>query len=96
MNPPRVMEEKNDIIFIQLTPSAFQEALDKASACGALRAMQLCGVPVRDMLSRAELSKKFGKGKVDRWIEAGKLTAHRASATSRPKYRIEEVLTMFN
>lgn len=90
------MEEKNDYVVIQLTPAALQTALDKASACGALRAMQLCGVPVKDMLSRTELSRKFGRGKVDRWIEAGMLTAHRASDTSRPKYKLAEVLTLFN
>lgn len=89
------MEEKNDIVFIQLTPAALQAALDKASACGALRAMQLCGVPVRDMLSRAELSKKFGKGKVDRLIEQGKLTAHQI-AGGRGKYKLDEVLTLIN
>ena len=96
MNPPRVMEEKNDIVFIQLTPAALQAALDKASACGALRAMQLCGVPVHDMLSRAELSKRFGRGKVDRWIEEGVLNAYRESETSRPKYKLAEVLTLYN
>lgn len=89
------MEEKNDIVFIQLTPAMLQTALDKASACGALRAMQLCGVPVRDMLSRAELSKKFGKGKVDRLIEQGKLTAHQIDG-GRGKYKLDEVLTLIN
>ena len=89
------MEEKNQIIFIQLTPAAFQEALDKASVCGAVRAMQLCGVPVRDMLSRAELSKRFGKGKIDRLHREGKLTPHQIDG-GRPKYKLNEVLTLIN
>lgn len=90
------MAEKNEIVFIQLTPAAYQSALEKASALGAMRAMQLCGVPVRDMLSRAELSKKFGRGKVDRLISEGKLTPHRMDENARPKYKLSEVLTLFN
>lgn len=90
------MDKKNEIVVIQLTPSALQEALDKASALGAMRAMKLCGVPVRDMLSRVELSKKFGRGKVDRWIKAGVLTPHRDGESSRSKYKLSEVLTLFN
>ena len=89
------MKEKNEIVFIHLTPDAYQSALEKASTLGAMRAMQLCGVPVRDMLSRAELSKKFGRGKVDRMIEAGKLTPHRMDG-GRSKYKLSEVLTLFN
>lgn len=90
------MAEKNDIIFIQLTPAAYQQALEKASVLGAMRAMQLCGVPVRDMLSRAELSKKFGRGKVDRMIGEGRLKAYRADEKARPKYKLSEVVTLFN
>ena len=89
------MAKENEIIFIKLSPTAYQEALEKASALGAMRALQLCGVPVRDMLSRADLSKKFGRGKVDRMIEAGKLTPHRMDG-GRNKYKLSEVLTLFN
>ena len=90
------MTEKTEIIYIQLTPNAYQEALERASMLGAMRAMQYCGVPVRDMLSRAELSKKFGRGKVDRLIRQGKLTPHRVDESSRIKYKLSEVLTLFN
>ena len=90
------MAEKNEIIFIQLTPDAYRSALEKASTLGAMRAMQLCGVPVRDMLTRAELSEKFGRGKVNRLIKDGKLTPHRMSESSRAKYKLSEVLTLFN
>lgn len=86
------MNEKNDLVFIQLTPLAYQTALEKASTLGAMRAMQLCGVPVRDMLTRAELSRKFGRGKVDRMIKDGKLTPHRMDG-GRTKYKLSEVLT---
>lgn len=86
------MKEKTEIIYITLTPNRFQEMLDHASSLGAMRAMQLCGVPFRDMLSRAELSKKFGRGKVDRMIKEGKLTPHRMDG-GRSKYKLSEVLT---
>ena len=89
------MEEKTNIVFIQLTPSAFESALEKASALGAARAMQLCGVPVHDMLSRAELYKRFGRGKVNRMIDAGKLVPHRMDG-GRSKYKLSEVLTHLN
>ena len=90
------MQEKKSIVFIQLTPSAYQEALEKASTLGAVRAMQLCGVSVRDMLSRAELSRRFGRGKVDRMIKDGRLKPYRLEEGSRGKYKLSEVLTLFN
>jgi hypothetical protein len=90
------MKEKMNFVYLQLTPAAYQQALEKASVLGAMRAMQLCGIPVRDMLSRKELSQKFGRGKVDRWIESGAITAHRADECARPKYKLSEVLTLFN
>ena len=89
------MSEKNQIVYIQLTQSRLQSMLEQASILGAVHAMQLSGVPVRDMLSRADLSKKFGRGKVDRMIEAGKLTPHRMDG-GRSKYKLSEVLTLFN
>ena len=89
------MPEKNEIIFIQLTPAAYQAALEKASALGAMRAMQLCGVPVRDMLNRTELGKKFGRGKVDRMIRDGKLIPHQMDG-GRSMYKLSEVLTQIN
>lgn len=89
------MDEKNEIIFIQLTQAAYQAALEKASTLGAMRALQLSGVPVKDMLSRAELSKKFGRGKVDRMISDGKLTPYRMDG-GRSKYKLSEVVTLFN
>lgn len=89
------MDEKNEIIYIQLTPNAYQEALEKASTLGAMRAMQLCGVPVQDMLTRADLSRRFGRGKIDRMIEKGSLTPHQMDG-GRTKYKLSEVLTLIN
>lgn len=89
------MSEKNQIAYVRLTLDKLQSMLEQASMLGAVQAMQLSGVPVRDMLSRAELSKKFGRGKVDRMIEAGKLTPHRMDG-GRSKYKLSEVLTLFN
>lgn len=90
------MSEKNQIIFVQLTPDRLREELEKASTLGAMRAMQLCGMPVRDMLSRKELSDKFGRGKVNRLIKDGKLTPYRMGEGARVKYKLSEVLTLFN
>jgi uncharacterized protein YerC len=85
------MKEKTEIIYIALTPNRLQEMLDHAGSLGAMRAMQLCGVPFRDMFSRAELSSKFGRGKVDRMIKEGKLMPHRMDG-GRSKYKLSEVL----
>ena len=90
------MQEKNDVIFIQMTPAAYQDALEKASTLGAMRAMQLCGVPVHDMLSRAELSRKFGRGKIDRMIKQGLLIPRKVDGCVNSKYKLSEVLTLFN
>jgi hypothetical protein len=89
------MPEKSEIVYVRLTQNKLQSMLEQASMLGAVQAMHLSGVPVRDMLSRAELSKKFGRGKVNRMIEAGKLTPHRMDG-GRSKYKLSEVLTLFN
>ena len=89
------MKENSEIIFIQLTPNRLQEMLEKASMLGAMQAMTYCGVPIKDMLTRAELSEKFGRGKVDRMIKSGKLTPHQMDG-GRSKYNLSEVLTLFN
>ena len=89
------MSEKKQIVYFQLTENKLQTMLEQASMLGAVQAMHLSGVPVRDMLSRAELSKKFGRGKVNRMIEAGKLTPHRMDG-GRSKYKLSEVLTLLN
>ena len=90
------MEEKNNIVLIQLTPEKLQSMLDKAAMLASMRTMMLCGVPVKDMLTRAELSEKFGRGKVDRLIKSGMLTPHQMGEGSRIKYNLSEVLTLFN
>lgn len=89
------MQEKIDVAVIQLTPSALQEALEKASTLGAMKAMQFCGMPIKELLSRAELSRKIGRGKVDRLISDGKLIPCKTE-DGRPKYKLSEVLTLFN
>ena len=89
------MAEKNNIAVIQLTPARLEEMLNTASMRGAMCAMQMCGVVMKDMLSRAELSKKFGRGKIDRMIKDGKLIPHQMDG-GRSKYKLNEVLTLFN
>jgi hypothetical protein len=89
------MSEKNEIVYVRLTQDKLQSMLEQASMLGAVQAMQLSGVPVRDMLSRAELSKKFGRGKIDRLHKAGKLTPHQIDG-GRVKYKLNEVLTLIN
>lgn len=88
-------EKSNDIVFIQLTQERLLSLLETASTIAAVNAMRLCGVPVRDMYSRAELSKKFGRGKIDRLHKAGKLTPHQMDG-GRVKYNLNEVLTLIN
>lgn len=89
------MSEKTNFIYVQLTPARLEELLNNASMRGAIQAMQLCGVAMKDMLSRAELSKKFGRGKIDRMIKAGKLTPHQLDG-GRSKYKLNEVITLIN
>ena len=84
--------EKNELVYITLTPSAYQDALEKAGTISALRALQLCGVPVKEYYSRAELSAKFGRGKIDRMIDDGVIKPHSMDG-GRPKYKLTEVLT---
>lgn len=90
------MQEKIELHIIQLTPSAFEEALEKASRRGAMLAMQLCGVPVKEMLSLSELYTRFGRGKINRMKAEGKLKAYRADESARPKYKLSEVTNLFN
>lgn len=90
------MEEKTNIVFVQLTPEKLQSMLERAAMLASMRTMVLCGVPVKDMLTRAELSEKFGRGKVDRLIKSGMLTPHQMGEGCRIKYNLSEVLTLFN
>ena len=89
------MEEKFEVAVIQLTPQRLESLLNQASMRGAMCAMQMCGVVAKDMLSRKELSDKFGRGKVDRMIKDGKLIPHQMDG-GRSKYKLNEVLTLFN
>lgn len=89
------MNENSNIVFVQLTQEKLRSLLESASTLAAMNAMRLCGVPVRDMYSRAELSKKFGRGKIDRLHKAGKLTPHQIDG-GRVKYNLNEVLTLIN
>lgn len=86
------MQENSEIIFIEMTAEKYRSELEKASALGAMLAMQACGISVKEYLSRAELSRRFGKGKIDRMISAGKLMPYSMDG-GRPKYKLTEVLT---
>lgn len=87
------MEEKKHLInVIELTPERLRSELEKASTIGAMRALQLCGVPVLEYASRADLNKRFGRGKIDRMIAAGTITPHSMDG-GRPKYKLTEVLS---
>jgi len=86
--------KENDIVFIELSLNRYREELEKASALGAMQAMRLCGVPVKEMYTRAELSRRFGKGKIDRMIKEGTITPLRMGSdiTGRAMYKLTDVL----
>lgn len=88
-------EQKNDILFIEMSLSRYRAELEKASAIGAMRAMSMCGVPIKEYVTRAELSKRFGKGKIDRMIKESKITPLRMDE-GRPKYKLTDVLLTIN
>ena len=80
----------NDVI--QITTNRLNEIVERASVRGAHEALRLAGVPIVEYYSRAELSRKFGKGKIDRMIADGKLIPHRMD-NGVSKYAIQEVLS---
>lgn len=86
---------KNDILFVEMSLNRYREELEKASTLGAMNALRMCGVPVREFVSRVELSKQFGKGKIDRMIKDGKLIPYRMDG-GRSKYKLSDVLLTIN
>lgn len=77
---------------IQISTKRLNDIVEKASVRGAHEALRLAGVPIVEYYSRAELSRKFGKGKIDRMITDGKLIPHRMD-NGVSKYAIKEVLS---
>lgn len=84
-------KEESEIIFIEMSLNRYREELEKASMLAAMRVMNLCGIPVKEYVTRAELSKRFGKGKIDRMIKESKLTPYQMDG-GRNKYKLSEVL----
>ena len=84
----------NQIIMEQITLSVLRlhELMEGAAVCAAHRALTLAGVPVREYYTRADLQRKFGRGKINRMISAGTLTPHKLEEDGKKVYAIADVL----
>lgn len=67
------------------------EIIERASIRGAHEALKLAGVPIQEYFTRADLSKKFGRGKINRMIADGKLTPHRIEESGKKLYKLTQV-----
>lgn len=77
-------------VVIQLTPDAIQQMLAQAATLGAHTALRNAGVPIKEFYTRAELSRKFGRGRIDKLLEQHLLCPHRMS-DGRILYLLSEV-----
>ncbi len=65
------------VTVIQLTEERYRENLTQAAQLGAHQALRMAGLPVREYYTRTEMQQRYGRGKIDRLIKAGRLTPHR-------------------
>jgi len=77
---------------VQLTPDFYERALRSAAALGAIDALKLAGVPIKEFFTREELYKKYGRQRVDYLIDTDKLKGERPNGGSRVVYRERELL----
>lgn len=84
----------NQIIMEQITLSVarLHELMEGAAMCAAHKTLTLAGVPVREYYTRADLQRKFGRGKINRMISAGTLTPHKLEEDGKKMYAIADVL----
>ena len=84
----------NQIIMAQITLSVarMNELLERTAQYAAHKALTLAGVPVREYYTRADLQRKFGRGKINRMISAGALTPHKLEEDGKKVYAIADVL----
>lgn len=88
--------EKNDVVFIQMSLRKYQTELEKAAQLGAMKAMLMYGLPVKEEVSRADLARRFGRARVERLIENGDIVAHNIGDNGRPVYKLSEVISIIN
>lgn len=84
----------NQIIMTQITLSVarLNELMEGAAVCAAHKALIFAGVPIREYYTRADLQRKFGRGKINRMISAGALTPHKLEEDGKKVYAIADVL----
>lgn len=68
------------------------ELLENTATFAAHKALVLAGVPVVEYYTRKVLQKKFGTGKINRMIAAGKIIPHRLEEDGKNLYAISDVL----
>lgn len=79
-----------ELSVIQLSPAQLNELMTNAAVLGAHTALRYAGVPIKEYYTRAELSRKFGRGKIDRMISKSLLTPHKMD-DGRQVYLLSEV-----
>lgn len=77
---------------ITLTTERMNELLENTATFAAHKALVLAGVPVVEYYTRKVLQKKFGTGKINRMIAAGKIIPHRLEEDGKNVYAISDVL----
>jgi hypothetical protein len=84
----------NQIIMTQITLSVarLNELMEGAAVCAAHKALIFAGVPIREYYTRADLQRKFGRGKINRMISAGALIPHKLEEDGKKVYAIADVL----
>ena len=77
---------------ITLSVARMNELLERTAQYAAHEALRLAGVPVVEYYTRADLQRKFGRGKINRMISEGVLTPHKLEEDGRKVYAIADVL----
>ena len=68
------------------------ELLENTAVFAAYKALSLTGVPVKEYYTRGALQQKFGEGKINRMIAAGKIIPHKIEEDGKNVYAIADVL----
>lgn len=76
---------------MEISSEKLAEIIERASIRGAHEALKLAGVPIREYYTRADLSRKFGRGKINRMIAENKLTPCKLEESGKVKYNIQDV-----
>lgn len=77
---------------ITLTTERMNELLENTAIFAAHKALVLAGVPIAEYYTRKALQQKFGKGKINRMIAAGKIIPHKIEEDGKNVYAIADVL----